>query len=79
MTFIFQISAHTTIQSHVVISVFGSVDRIIADNLFKRECNMKSKHAKGDWKNISSDKKYFSEGGGDLKCKATCLINEDLA
>lgn len=46
MTFIFQISAHTTIQSHVVISVFGSEHRIIADNLFKRECNMKSKHAK---------------------------------
>lgn len=45
MTFLSQISAHTTIPNHVVISVFYSEDRIIVDNLFRRDSNMKSKHA----------------------------------
>lgn len=77
MTFIFQISVHTTMQSHVVISVFGLGDRIIVDNLFKGECNRKSKHVKGDCKNTSSGKIIFISKG-DLKCEATCLINEDF-
>lgn len=35
---------------------------------------MKSKHAKGDCRNTSSGVDITRE---DLKCKPTCLINED--
>lgn len=70
MTFLFQISVHTTIQSHVVISVFDLEDRIIADNPFREDSNTKSKHAKGDCKNTSSAENIFQ---GRLKMQGNVV------
>lgn len=70
MTFLFQISVHTTIQNHVAISVFDLEDRIIVDNLFRKGTNMKSKHANGDCKNTSSDQNIFQ---GGLKMQGNML------
>ena len=45
-------------------------DRIIGDNLFRKDSNMKSKHARGDCKNTSSGENIFR---GGLKMRGNIL------